>query len=1127
LRERVLLADGAMGTMLQKHDFSDADFQGHEGCFEILNVTRPEVISEIHTEYLRAGSDCVETNSFGANYGSLGEYGITDRAYELAKAAAVIAREACDAESTPDKPRFALGSLGPGTKLPSLGHAPYAVLRDHYQIAAEGLIDGGVDGFQIETCQDLLQAKAAIIGVKRALAVKGKDLPILVSVTFETNGTLLLGSDVSAVAASIAALGVDGIGMNCGTGPEQMSEQLRYLAQNTGLWLTCMPNAGLPELTEAGAIYPLQAPEFAQYVAGFVRDYGLNLVGGCCGTTPAHIAELAARVGRQLPAMKRGSRPAQVSSLYSAVDLRQDVSYLNVGERNNTNGSKAFREALLADDWDACVEIARQQSEAGAHVLDVCVDYVGRDSARDMRELASRLALAVPLPIMLDSTDPEVLRAGLECLGGRSIINSVNFEEGDGPGSRFAEVCALAKEHGAALLALTIDEDGQARTKADKLAVAERLIGALTKQGFAEEDLLIDTLTFPITTGQEEVRRDGLETLAAIKELSARHPGCGFILGVSNISFGLNPAARQVLNSVFLHAAYRSGLSAAIVATARILPVDRIPDEQVQAAKALIDDDRSQGDPLSAFIELFEGVSLADTRAKQAEELAALPVNERLTRRIVVGQANGMEADLAEALEQKSALAIINEDLLEGMREVGELFGDGRMQLPFVLASAEVMKQAVNILEPHLDKSETAAKGTLVLATVAGDVHDIGKNLVDIILSNNGYKVVNLGIKVPIPAIWAAAEEQHADAIGLSGLLVKSTQVMRNDLIWLSERGHDTPVILGGAALTREYVRDDLEQVAAGPVYYAKDAFEGLRVLDSITTGSQLPEPKQHRARAAKPDTPVDQCRSDVQRRIPVPEPPFWGTRVVKGVSLKDAVDWIDERALFAGQWGLKPSKDGPSYEELVETVGKPRLRHWIDVLLTEDLADLGVVYGYFPCHSRGNVLDVAGIEFDFPRQSGGKRLCLADYFRDEEEAEELGEDVVELQLVTVGERLTQAVQSYFEAGRYRDYLELNCLAAQLAEALAEAWHARVRSELRFAPDGTKLDVLHHQAYQGSRYSFGYPAIPDLADREKLFELLDAERLGVSLTENYQLVPEFSTDAIVVHHPEAKYFNIR
>ncbi|MEV7020927.1 methionine synthase [Kitasatospora sp. NPDC093558] len=1141
---RVVVADGAMGTMLQAREPSLEDFQDLEGCNEVLNLTRPDIVRGVHEAYFAVGVDCVETNTFGANFSALNEYEIAGRIFELSEAGARVAREAADACATPERPRWVLGSIGPGTKLPTLGHLPFDVLRDGFERNAAGLVAGGADALLVETSQDLLQVKAALLGARRAMADAGVDLPLIVQVAMETTGTMLLGSEIGAALAALEPMGVDLIGLNCSTGPAEMSEHLRYLARHARIGLSCMPNAGLPVLGRDGAYFPLDPDGLAQAQEGFVREYGLSLVGGCCGTTPEHLRAVVERVrGREVVA--RSPRPeASAASLYQAVPFRQDTSYLAIGERTNANGSKKFRESMLAGDWQACVEIARDQIREGAHLLDLCVDYVGRDGVADMKEIAGRLATASTLPIVLDSTEPDVLRAGLEALGGRAVLNSVNYEDGDGPETRFGRVAGLAREHGAALIALTIDEEGQARTAAKKVGIAERLIGQLGREyGIREEDVLVDCLAFTLGTGQEESRRDGIETIEAIRELKRRHPDVQTTLGLSNISFGLSPAARQVLNSVFLHECVEAGLDSAIVHAAKILPMARIPEEQRETALDLVYDRRRDGyDPLQRLLELFEGVSAASVRASKAEELAALPLDERLQRRIVDGERGGLEADLDEALALRPALEIVNETLLSGMKVVGELFGSGQMQLPFVLQSAEVMKTAVAYLEPHMERSQDAGKGTIVLATVKGDVHDIGKNLVDIILSNNGYNVVNLGIKQPVSAILDAAQEHKADVIGMSGLLVKSTVIMKENLEELNQRelAADYPVILGGAALTRAYVEQDLHEIYEGEVRYARDAFEGLRLMDALigikrgVPGAVLPELRKRRhARVEVLSEPAaGPVRSDVAVDNPVPVPPFWGTRVVRGIQLRDYASWLDEDALFKGQWGLKPARNagGPDYEELVETEGRPRLRALLERVQTEHLLDAGVVYGYFPCVSKGDdlvILDELGGErmrFTFPRQGRGRRLCLADFFRPEESGET---DVVGLQVVTMGSRVSEAANELFAADAYRDYLELHGLSVQLTEALAEFWHARVRSELGYAAeDPAAMRDMFAVKYRGARFSLGYGACPDLADRAKIAELLEPERIGVVLSEEYQLHPEQSTDAIVVHHPDAVYFNI-
>ncbi len=1140
--QRVLVADGAMGTMLQASDVSLDDFDGHEGCNEILNVTRPDVVSAVHQGYLAAGVDCITTNTFGANVGNLGEYGLAGRIGELSEAGARLARAAASQWSTPGRPRWVLGSVGPGTKLPTLGHLSFAGLRDAYQQNVAGLLRGGVDAIIIETCQDLLQAKAAVVGARRAMAAAGAALPLIAQVTIETTGAMLLGSEIGAALTALEPLGITMIGLNCATGPGEMGEHLRYLASHARPFLCCMPNAGLPELTPEGARYPLSPAQLADAHDMFTAEFGLALVGGCCGTTPEHLSAVVDRV-RGRPVRRRRPRPEPgVASLYQHVPFRQDTSFLAIGERTNANGSKAFREALTAGRYDDCVEIARAQTRDGAHLLDVCVDYVGRDGPADMAAVAGRLATAATLPLVIDSTEPEVIRTGLELLAGRAVVNSVNYEDGDGPGSRIERVMPMAAEHGAAVIALTIDEQGQARTADWKVAVATRLIEDLTgRWGMRVSDIIVDCLTFPIATGQEETRRDAIETIEAIRRVKQRYPDVQTTLGVSNVSFGLNPAARAVLNSVFLDECVRAGLDSAIVHASRIMPIARIPGDQLQAALDLVYDRRRPGyDPLARLLELFEGVDAAAVKASRAAELAGLPLWERLKRRIIDGERAGLDTDLDQALTERPALEIVNDVLLDGMKTVGELFGAGQMQLPFVLQSAEVMKLAVGHLEPHMERSADSGKGRIVLATVKGDVHDIGKNLVDIILSNNGYDVVNIGIKQPLSAIVDAATEHGADVIGMSGLLVKSTVVMRDNLAELSTRGlaGRWPVLLGGAALTRAYVEQDLAGLFDGEVRYARDAFEGLRLMDAFMAVARgdpaaLPPVRERRVRSQARLLVTEPAglpaRSDVAD-APVPVPPFFGGRVVKGIPLGDYAAFLDERATFLGQWGLKPSRGGgPSYDELVETQGRPRLRMWLDRMQTEGLLTAGVVYGYYPAVSEGNdliVLDEAGQQrarFSFPRQRRDRRLCLADFFR----ARGRGQpDVVAFQLVTVGSAVSEATAALFAKDAYREYLELHGLSVQLTEALAEYWHTRVRAETGLAGDDpADLDGILKVGYRGCRYSFGYPACPDLEDRAKVVQLLAPERIGVTLTEEFQLVPEQSTDALVAFHPEARYFS--
>jgi len=1191
VNHRVVIADGAMGTMLQGRDLSlETDFQGLEGCNEILNDTRPDVLADIHDAYFATGIDAVETNTFGANWSNLSDYGIDDRIEELARKGAEIARERAEAaEETDGRMRWVLGSIGPGTKLPSLGHTTYEYLKQTFALQAEGLIDGGADAFLIETSQDLLQTKAAVNGCKQAIVSKGIRLPIFVEVTVETTGTMLMGSEIGAALTALEPLGVDAIGLNCATGPDEMSEHLRHLSKQSTVAIACMPNAGLPVLGPNGAHYPLTPSELATAHEQFVREFGLGLVGGCCGTTPEHMAAVVERLEpfRQQavpanaatePARTPTEREAGIASLYHHVNFDQESAYLAIGERTNANGSKAFRQAMLEERWDDCVDIAREQVRVGAHLLDVCIDYVGRDGVADIKEIVSRFASASTLPLVIDSTEPPVLQAGLELIGGRPVVNSVNYEDGDGPTSRFARIMPLVKEHGTAVIALTIDEQGQARTTEGKVAIASRLVDSLVGDwGMRVEDIIVDALTFPVATGQEETRRDGIETIEAIRQITTKYPGINTTLGVSNVSFGLNPAARMVLNSVFLHEAVQAGLTSGIIDAAKIVPLASLPEEQRKVALDLVYDRREYDadgnvtyDPLAIMLDLFAGVDTAALKDQRAAELAALPTGERLQRRIIDGEGKGLEADLDLARsEGMSPLSIINDQLLEGMKVVGERFGAGEMQLPFVLQSAEVMKNAVALLEPHMEKSDSSGKGTMVIATVRGDVHDIGKNLVDIILTNNGYNVINIGIKQGIAEIMAAAEEHDADVIGMSGLLVKSTVVMKDNLAELQTRGlaKKWPIILGGAALTRAYVEQDLAEQFEGTVRYAKDAFEGLALMEPLVRVARGEDPDtvglpplKKRIHKGGPKFTVTEPeampgRPDVVADNVVPAPPFWGTRIVRGVALNDYASFLDERATFMGQWGLKPGRgeDGASYEELVEREGRPRLRYWLDRILGEGMLDASVAYGYFPVVTEGEdvvvlhhgedrdgVLGAAGLlapdggsggpigterlRFNFPRQRRDRHLCLADFVRSRESGQI---DVLPVQLVTAGSKIEEFTSKMFAANQYRDYYELNGLVMQLTESLAEFWHSRIRKELGFASEEPKDKAgLFKLDYRGARFSLGYPACPDMEDRRKVVELLKPERMGVILSDELMLHPEQSTDAFVFHHPEAKYFKV-
>ncbi len=1160
LQQRVLLFDGAMGTQIQARDLSiEADFWGKENCSEVLNLSRPDLVREIHAGYLAAGADAVETNSFGGSPITLGEFELQDQAFEINRLAAELARAAVDQAAGDGRSRYVIGAIGPGTRLPSLGHVAYRDLEAAFALQTAGLIAGGAEVILCETCQDPLQVKAAVNGAKQAMREVRTRLPIMVQVTVETTGSMLVGTDIAAATAIVAALDADVLGLNCATGPQEMAEHVRYLAESWPGLISILPNAGLPELVDGQTHYPLGPNDLAGWLQRFIQEDGINVVGGCCGTTVEHIAALD-RMLRGLaedgyrPAPKRRTVTAepQLASLFSAVSLRQENAYLAIGERCNANGSKAFRERQAAQDWDACVAIGREQVKEGSHALDVCTAYVGRDEIADMTALVSRLRGVADAPLVFDSTELPVLEAALELYGGKGVLNSINFEDGEAPA---AARMALARKFGAAVVALTIDEDGMAKDVERKLAVGRRLVDfACGQHGLAQHDLMIDPLTFTICTGNEDDRKLGLATLDAIEALAREFPQIQIILGLSNISFGLNPAARHVLNSVFLDHAARRGLTGAIVHASKIVPLHKIPPEEVQLAEDLIFDRRRPGyDPLHEFMARF-----ADRKAAAVKKARPAEVEARLKQRIIDGDRQGLEADLDEALARYPALDIINIHLLDGMKVVGELFGSGQMQLPFVLQSAETMKAAVAYLEPHMERVEGSHKGTVVLATVKGDVHDIGKNLVDIILTNNGYKVVNLGIKQPLGNILAAATEHRADAIGMSGLLVKSTVIMRENMVEMSRQGIDVPVMLGGAALTRSYVETDCVQAyAGGRVAYARDAFDGLHLMDRIVAGGfdeylserqtqQAARParrKVSRALAALEAPPANLRpvdieasrlrRNELARGVELPQPPFLGARILEEVPVKALLPYLNENMLFQFHWGYK--KDGRSLPEFLAWAAKelrPVLADLVERCEQERVFKPQAAYGYWPAAAEGNAVVLFAPDdpkrevarFALPRQAQPNGLCIADFLRDISEPER---DVLGLQVVTVGQNASDVARAWFAADRYNDYVRLHGLGVELAEALAEYVHKRIRGELGFGHlDARDRAELLKQGYRGSRYSFGYPACPNLADQRQLLDLLGAARIGVELGEEDQLWPEQSTSAIVLHHPQARYFNV-
>ncbi len=1146
LDEHVLVFDGAFGTWVQEHDLGPDDFGGPvlEGCNEHLVLTRPDLIADLHSEFFAAGVDAVETATFGSFPVVLAEYDIPEKTFEMNEVAARIAKEVASGFSTPEQPRFVIGSIGPGTKLPSLGHIRFAELRDAYVPQVEGLLAGGVDALLIETVQDLLQGKAAIVAARRAMASAGIAVPIIVQVTMETTGRMLIGSEIGAALTALEAMKPDVIGVNCATGPAEMTEHLRYLAQHGRTFLSCLPNAGLPSVVGGRTHYDLTPEQLADAHERNVAEFGINIVGGCCGTTPAHLRAVVERLGPDRhPTARTPEFEPGCSSVYSHVPFHQELAYLAIGERTNANGSKKFREAMLDADWDTCVQMAKEQIKEGAHVLDVCVDYVGRDGTADMDEIAGRFATQAALPLVFDSTEPLVVEAGLQHSGGKAILNSANLEDGEAEGSRLDRVFSMAREYGAAVICLAIDEEGQARDVDWKLRVCKRIYDiAVERYGIDPTDLIFDALTFPLGAGSEDLRRDGIETIEAIRRIKSELPGASTVLGLSNVSFGLKPALRHVLNSVFLHECREAGLDAAIVHAARIMPMHKIDDHVREVTLDLIYDRRRDGyDPLQVLLELFEDV---DASAIEAEDRSDWSVEELLKHRIIDGERDGIEADLDRQLESRPALSIVNDVLLEGMKVVGDLFGRGEMQLPFVLQSAETMKTAVAYLEPHMEKLDDGGKGILVIGTVKGDVHDIGKNLVDIILTNNGYEVHNIGIKAPLQVFVDKAKEVNADAIGMSGLLVKSTLIMRENLQSMNELGlAETPVILGGAALTRNYVERDLREVYEGRLFYGKDAFEGLYTMDALMDGKRagtlapefgreaggrdLPPRKSEREQAAPVDLPA---RSDVALDAPIFTPPFLGARVAKGVSLDEIVGYLNETALFRNQWQFRPDKT--TNED--DTAFKERLRH----TLAEELAKAkagnwlvpAVVWGYFPVNADGDELIVwtdehrteERVRFSFPRQQKDRFLSIPDFFRPADSGET---DYAGFTVVTMGQEATVHERELFGEDRYQEYLLAHGLSIETTEALMELWHLRMREEWGYVDeDGPSVQGLFRQKYRGSRYSWGYPACPDLEDQAKLVDLLDPASIGVTLTEEFMFDPEQTTAAIVVPHPEAKYF---
>ncbi|MBC6473789.1 MAG: methionine synthase [Hormoscilla sp. GM102CHS1] len=1175
----VIVFDGAMGTNIQSQNLTAADFGGpeYEGCNEYLVHTKPEAIAKVHRDFLAAGADMIETDTFGGTSIVLAEYDLAYKAYYLNKTAAQLAKKVTAEFSTPEKPRFVAGSMGPGTKLPTLGHIDFDTLRTAYVEQAEGLYDGGADLLIIETCQDVLQIKAALNAVEEVFQKKGDRLPLMVSVTIENFGTMLVGSEIEAALTILQPYPIDIMGLNCATGPDLMADHIKYLCEHSPFVVSCIPNAGLPENIGGHAHYKLTPMELRMALHKFVEDWGVQVIGGCCGTRPDHIQQLAEIAATLKPKARHPQFEPAAASIYSTQAYDQDNSFLIVGERLNASGSKKCRNMLNAEDWDGLVSLAKSQVKEGAHVLDVNVDYVGRDGQRDMHELAGRLVTNVTLPLMLDSTEWEKMEAGLKVAGGKCILNSTNYEDGE---PRFFKVLELAKKYGAGVVVGTIDEDGMARTAEKKFAIAQRAYNQALEYGLPAHEIFFDTLALPVSTGIEEDRENGKATIEAIRRIREELPGCHILLGVSNVSFGLNPAARIVLNSMFLHEVMAAGLDGAIVSASKILPLAKIEPEHQEVCRKLIYDRRTFDgdictyDPLAELTTMFAGKTAKRDRSVDEN----LPVEERLKQHIIDGERIGLEEQLAKALEKHPPLDIINIFLLDGMKVVGELFGSGQMQLPFVLQSAETMKAAVAYLEPFMEKDDARdnAKGTFVIATVKGDVHDIGKNLVDIILSNNGYRVINLGIKQPVDNIITAYEQHKADCIAMSGLLVKSTAFMKDNLEVFNQRGITVPVILGGAALTPKFVHQDCQNTYNGKVIYGKDAFSDLHFMDKLMPAkvagnwddiqgfldefdgdgngngkvASLPVPKEESKGDVSP-VEIDTQRSEaVAVDIERPTPPFWGTKVLQpeDISLEEVFWYLDLQALMAGQWQFRKPKEQSreEYDEFLQEKVYPILSEWKQRIIDQNLLHPQAVYGYFPCLAEGNSLLVydpqAVIEgqyiasdaqpiqtFEFPRQKSLRRLCIADFFLPKELAVENGKmrvDVWPMHAVTVGEVATEFAQKLFAEDLYTDYLYFHGMAVQTAEAIAEWLHGKIRCELGFGseePDNIREMLQQH--YQGSRYSFGYPACPNMQDQYKQLDLLASDRIGLYMDASEQLYPEQSTTAIVTYHPVAKYFS--
>ncbi len=1174
--DKVLVIDGAMGTVIQSMIIPTDAWEGKSGCNEILNVTAPDIIRSIHEKYALAGADIIKTNTFGALPWVLDEYGIGERAYQLAKAGAELVRQICDTYSSTDKPRFVAGSLGPGTKLPSLGHIDYDEMYEGYKIAAKGLVEGGIDLFLLETFQDPLQIKAALRAVQDTAEESGKDIPIMVSATIELTGTMLIGTDVQTLAVIMEPFDILTLGFNCGTGPDQIESHLRKLSQVWNGYISVHSNAGLPENRGGHTYYPMGAEEFAEKESRFLDFDGVAVVGGCCGTTPSHIKALADKVKNRRPKPPKGSQPRSLASLYSVQPLKQQPPPFLVGERTNATGSKKFRELLLNEDYDGIISVAQEQVRAGAHGIDVSVNFAGRDEIKDMKAVIKRFNEKIPIPLMPDSTQPEALEAALKHIGGRPILNSANLEDGE---EKFDRICQLAKRYGAALVLLTIDEKGMAKTKERKIEIAERMYKIATeKHGICPEDLVFDLLTFTVGSGDEEYREAAVHTIEAIKEIRKRHPEVGFILGISNVSFGLDMIGRKYLNSVFLHHCVEAGLTMAIVNPKHLIPYHRISEEDRKICENLLFNIWESGeDPLFRFIQHFSKVKEKDKK-REEDLLENLPVEEKIKKHLIDGEKEKLIKAVEEARHTIPPDRIINDILIDGMKIIGDLFGKGKIQLPFVLQSAEAMKSAVDYLNKYLPKKKKERNTTIVLGTVKGDVHDVGKNLVDIILTNNGFKVINIGIKVELEDFIKAYKEHNADAIGMSGLLVKSTLEMKNNLEEMKKRGINVPVLLGGAALNKKFVDNYCRPVYDGPVFYCKDAFDGIKAMTRIEKWDRISpldtdlghdEEEKEELKPEKEEIkipPLSKIKMP-DRSVPVPIPPFWGRNVWVYPEMEDknlyryiqelAFKWINKGSLFKRAWGYTRSgKSKEEYERIKKEEILPAFERLKRVLINENIFQPKIIYGYWPCRSdfpvegeenkecsliifpetegwikdedvnREPLKDIIGtgeLVINFPRSKKPPYRCIADYFHTERH------DTVAFTIVSAGSKLSEYEKELFRMGKYKDYHLVHGLGVELAEALAEIIHKKIRIELNIAEnEGKTLEDVNYQIrnYQGARYSPGYPACPDLSINEKIFSLLKPEEFGITLTENYIITPEQSTDAIVVYHPEATYFSV-